>query len=531
MEITVIQNGKINKLDADGEQSLLSLLAGAGYFIDAPCSASGKCGKCKVIAKGALSPITSQEEKLLKPQEIENSVRLACITYPTGSATVELIQDNNVKGKDATQDRTYPLAPRVAPSVAGNSYGLAVDIGTTTVAGFFYDLKTGQRLYTASGLNTQRTFGADVISRISYCGDDTKLQTLTDTIVNQINGCITQFCEKFGASHDDIVDISICGNTTMLHLLAKLDPTPIGKAPFTPRSLFGNETYAKSHGISANPDAKVYLSRCISGYVGGDVTVGVLSCGLHESDKKSLLIDIGTNGEMMLGSKDGFICCATAAGPAFEGAHIKHGTGSIDGAINKVWVDDSGDLAFSTINDAKPVGICGSGLIDLIAVLIKLGVIDETGLLWEDGIDEKLAHRYCEDDDGNLQVLLDAESSIVLTEQDVREIQLAKSAIYSGILTLLHTAKLSFDDLDKLYLAGGFGSFIDPKSACEIGLLPSELLDKIEAVGNAAGAGAIQTLLDANSRVAVDHIAEQTEYIELSGNSFFSEQYIENMCF
>lgn len=312
-----------------------------------------------------------------------------------------------------------------------------------------------------------------------------------------------------GYDKERICDCVIAGNTTMLHLLTGLDPSGIAHAPFTPQSLFGTEYSAQQLGLCF--PASVYLTPCISAYVGGDITAGMAGCSLDECDSSILFADIGTNGEMALSVDGVMTCCSTAAGPAFEGAHITHGTGSIPGAIDRVWLDD-GKVCFSTIGGEAPSGICGSGLIDAVAVLLETEQLDETGFLEED-------------------FLLDSASGICITQSDIREIQLAKSAVAAGLQCLVSRAGLQMEKVGQLLVAGGFGTHLNPVSATAIGLLPKQLSGRITAVGNASGFGASAALLNTQMKDRLENIAKCCQYIELSGDEEFQNLFVENMMF
>lgn len=526
MNICVYNNDTTNKIITDGSKNILEILQENDIFIDAPCNGNGKCGKCKAIISGGINAITKLELDLLSKKDIDKGTRLACMCYPQGDCNVTLnTSDFGVKLDGTLAD--FVISPRA--KTTETSVGLAIDIGTTTLAFYFYDLTTGVKIYTTSALNPQRVFGADVISRINACIENTNgADLLQACIVNKINDSIDEFVAKTKRSNDDIVDLSIAGNTVMLHLLTHENAIGIATAPFVWSSLFGYDVDAKSLKINVNETAKIYLTDCVAGYVGGDITVGILATDTHKNEKPCIFIDIGTNGEMAIGDKDGFICCATAAGPAFEGAHIKCGVGGIDGAINSVTIVNN-DIELTTIGGKPAIGICGSGLISAVSALLKLNVIDETGRIDEDNIDEALMYRYFEDDEPCF--LLDTENNIMLTQKDIREVQLAKAAIAAGINTLINAKGLKFSDIDKVILAGGFGSYIDKTSACEIGLLPIELLEKIVVVGNAAGMGAVRLLLDKDGISTLNDITSHCKYYELSGDSFFQDEYVNQMCF
>ncbi|RPF47249.1 uncharacterized 2Fe-2S/4Fe-4S cluster protein (DUF4445 family) [Hydrogenoanaerobacterium saccharovorans] len=504
--------------------NLLSILLAAGAFIDAPCGGKGRCGKCRVTAQGALSALTKTEQKLLSPKEIAADVRLACETVLLGDAVVHTMsrEDFDVCAESS------PLGFAVTAEYdAQQNVGMAVDIGTTTVVAYFHDLATGRLLYTASGINGQRVHGADVISRIGACIENpTNLVALQKIIIAQLNRYIADFEQATKISCNAIGQAVIAANTTMQHLLCGLDPTGIASAPFTPKSLFGYEQAGAELGL--NIGGKVYHAPSISAYVGADITAGLLASSAVYSEKPVLFIDIGTNGEMALASKSELVCCSTAAGPAFEGAHIKYGVGGVAGAIEKV-VCKNNALHIETIGGLPPIGICGSGIIDAAAALLQAGGIDETGRIPDTDEAEGFIVHYINEDENS--IVLDKATGISLTQQDVREIQLAKAAIAAGINTLLHEKGLSFADIDKLYIAGGFGAHINKASACAIGLLPSALLDKIVFTGNAAGRGAQQALLTAEGKTHLREIAARAQYVELSGHAFFQESYIDEMMF
>lgn len=518
------ENGKKTELNTDGASSIRDILLSSGIFLDAPCSGNGTCGKCKVKAYGALSKHTDSELKLLSREELSSGVRLACDTYPIGDCSIEVaprsgytVQFSNVELRQlARKNRKFT-----------NGIGMAVDIGTTTVVSYYYALETGELLGLESGLNEQRQYGADVISRIEHCNEaESNISKMKAAIVNQLNEMINSFCNRIAVSPSEIRDIVVAGNTVMLHMLCGISASGIAVAPFIPASLFGNSIQAQTIGINAADDCEVYLADSVASYVGGDITAGLLAVNADLWEKPCLYLDIGTNGEMAIGDKNGFLCCATAAGPAFEGARIRHGVGGIAGAISGVTIASNGDLIIKTISDKPPVGICGSGLIDAVACMVKLNIVDETGRMDEDECPDEYIGRY---KDGVF--LLDAVSGIGLSQEDIREIQLAKSAIAAGIQTLLVKKGLSLSDIDKIVVAGGFGSYMSLESGCDIGLLPREKLSDTIAVGNAAGMGACLSVMDGTALERMKQIAGLCKYFELSGDPVFGDAYIDNMMF
>ncbi|WP_312643505.1 ASKHA domain-containing protein [Hydrogenoanaerobacterium sp.] len=514
--------------DKEYEQSaqgnLLSILLEAGAFVDAPCGGKGRCGKCRVIAAGALSPLTDAERKLLSPAELAANTRLACETVLLGDARVQIISHADI---DVCAQGDAVDFEVTAEFDAAQNVGMAVDIGTTTVVAYFHELATGRLLYTASGINGQRVYGADVISRIGACIENSEnLAAQQKIMVSQLNRYIADFERVTGASANRIGQAVIVANTTMQHLLCGLDPAGIASAPFTPKSLFGYEQNGAELGI--NISGTVYHAPSISAYVGADITAGLYASGAAYDDRPALFIDIGTNGEMALASKDRLVCCSTAAGPAFEGAHIKYGVGGVAGAIEKVTCQENA-LHIETIGGLPPIGICGSGIIDAAAAALQAGGMDDTGRILDTDEAEGFIVHYIDDDEG--EIVLDKASGISLTQQDVREIQLAKAAIAAGVNTLLHESGLTLKEIDKLYIAGGFGAHINKASACAIGLLPAALLDKIVFVGNAAGMGAQRALLTADGKARLRALADRAQYLELSGHAFFQDSYIEEMMF
>jgi uncharacterized 2Fe-2S/4Fe-4S cluster protein (DUF4445 family) len=403
-------------------------------------------------------------------------------------------------------------------------YGAAVDIGTTTVVAYLYDCGKAIQLGAASRINSQASLGVDVISRIKYCSDfENGLQTLNSAIISDINSLLEELAKSQGISADDVRHIVVTGNTTMLHLFAGISPVSMGVLPFKPESLFGAYYDSGKLGLFAK-HSKVYLMPCISAFVGGDITAAILASGLYKENELCALLDIGTNGEVALGSSDFLYVTSTAAGPAFEGAQISCGMAGVPGAINRVY-PYNGAIEVTTIGDKPAQGICGSGLLDAVALMVSSGLVDETGR-----IDESEAmSRYIVESDG--QPGIEIGPGIIITQKDIREIQTAKAAIAAGLEALLHHAGKTMEDISKIYLAGGFGNFMDPGSAIKVGLLPRQAVGSIRAIGNAAGTGAIMALLSDEYKQTCEEIAKTGRHVELGSNPVFFERYIENMYF
>ncbi|MBR2717483.1 MAG: DUF4445 domain-containing protein [Oscillospiraceae bacterium] len=494
-------------------RSLLAALQSAGIDrVPAPCGGKGRCRKCAVTVSGPVRSLETGETHLAEEETL-----LSCRYAPGGDCVVTL------SGESVLQ--VVQGGERIAPG--GEGLGLAVDIGTTTVAVRLYDLRSGEALASAGERNAQRSFGADVISRITACGEG-RLPDLRDRIREQITLLARELCRRAGRDPEEIRKVTIAGNTVMEHLFEGLDPTGIGVAPFTPESLFGDHRLAHEVLPELRRDADVYLCPCVSGYVGGDITAGLAATDGDRTEGLRLYVDIGTNGEMALGNGEGYLTCATAAGPAFEGAEIACGMDGAPGAIDRAWAED-GTLHVHVIGDGPARGLCGSGLIDVIAALLALGVIDETGrLAGREELPAALGERVFTLPDGHGAFLL--QDGVYLAARDVRQVQLAKAAIRAGAETLLARLDKTAADITELVIAGGFGSFMDKSSALAIGLLPSVDPDRIRHGGNAAAAGAAEALTAAGeARLAA--LTEKCAYLELSEARDFMDRYVECMMF
>jgi len=423
-----------------------------------------------------------------------------------------------------------------------SSYGIAFDVGTTTVAGYLVDLNSGEELSAVAKANPQIIYGDDVISRIGFAQKQKEnLEILQRKIVNILNEIIKENTQKAGVDTNNIHKISIAGNTCMHHLLLGLNPSNIAPSPYIPVIKESLSLKVKDiPGLSLSPTAHIYILPNISAFVGADIVAGILAICMWENEKISLFIDLGTNGEIVLGSKRKMWTCSTAAGPAFEGARISSGMRAAEGAIDKVKIDNE-SITYRVIKDSKVRGICGSGLIDLIAELIKLGLIDKSGkLIGREECDPKLnkeiRKRIINEQKGNKFLLVKGKEtengkSIYITQRDIREVQLAKAAIFAGIKILLKEVNILPKNIQKILLAGAFGNFIDKKSAIRIGLIPYLPLEKIESVGNAAGRGAEITLLSEKTREICKKISKDIKYIELSSRADFQEEFVEAMFF
>lgn len=493
---------------ASKDDTILDVLTRENISVPSYCGGNGSCGKCKVtvIERGMLMEKLACQTKALPGMQI-------MLYTNSGNKLSDVSSEENADEWDESKiDKDNPT--------------FAVDLGTTTVAVALCD-KDGNVFDVVSGMNILSPYGADVITRTSYIMEHTGgLELMQEKLKKQIRDYISMLCIKHGIEIDyGRMHILISGNTIMQHIYAGLSPEHITKAPFRPTTLFREK---ESHKEMYFLDDGEKMSPCVSGYVGGDIVAGLYfleSEGLLKED--TLFIDIGTNGEMGFFSNGRIICASTATGPAFEGGEISCGMPGLGGAIDKVWLKDS-EIMFHTIDDTEPVGICGSGIVDLCSILIKQGLVDETGRMREGIEDIKLS-------DG-----------VTFSQQDVRKVQLAKAAVAAGIKTLLWSAGKDISDVKALYIAGGFGVYMDKESAANIGLIPGKLLSVTETLGNTSLKGTalaqarvayLDTSCDTNENadsdktVTMEEIADMCDYIELSGNEVFNEFYIEDMYF
>lgn len=480
--------------------TLLSQLLAPDAQLETPCGGRGRCGKCRVIARGELSEPSEEEKRCLSEEELARGLRLACCTRALGDCEISTTAaaKAHVLADGDGLEPVHPLFSR---------YGAAVDIGTTTLAACLYGAD-GSLLARAGCMNPQAPWGADVISRISAALEG-QGPALAQSVRGGINGLLAEMAAQAGISVHQLDGLVITGNTAMLYLLTETDPECLSHAPFAATDLFGRRFAGRNLGLDC-PDATVYLPPCFAAFVGADTSTALLASGITRQPGIRLLADIGTNGEIALWDSGRLLCCSTAAGPAFEGAGLSMGMPGRDGAVDRVRLQN-GALQAHVLGDSEPVGICGSGVVDALACLLETGQLDETGLL-----------------DPAPAVICDPVS---LTQKDVRAIQLAKSAVAAGMETLVQTAHRSFEQLEELAVAGGFGSYLDVESAGRIGLLPAQLTDRVRVLGNAALRGAAMLLLDQSLAGLCEELTRQAEVVDLSCDPVFMQAYTDCMFF
>ena len=416
-------------------------------------------------------------------------------------------------------------------------FGLAFDIGTTTVVGMLIDLNSGAPVAVRSALNGQAVQGADVISRISYTMlHEDGLSELNGVILRTLNGLIAQLLDEGEVAPHEVYEVVTAGNATMQHLFLGVDPEPIGLEPFIPAVEDMVQSSAQEIGLDILPQAQVHCLPYLGAYVGADLVAGLLATGLAQNEGIRLLVDVGTNGEIILGSASRTVATAAPAGPAFEGAQIQDGMRASTGAIEAVTINPEG-IELQVIGDVPPIGLCGSGLLDAVAQLLLTGLMLPSGRFVKAEEAAKiaspeLARRIVADEEGRRSFVLawseesGSDKSIVLTQRDVRELQFAKGSIAGGIDVVMQELGVEADDLVEIFLAGSFGSYINPQSARIIGLVPPVPVERIKAVGNAAGEGAKIALLSFRERQVARSLPQIVEYHELSGRGDFNDSFL-----
>lgn len=543
-QIILCQENEI--LTCSKGENLYQVLASHG-FLDAPCGGVGCCGKCRVrIIGSALPAPQATETTFLTPAEQEAGWRLACLYAVTEDIIVELPQSQQVVEIISTgYCRPFTVQPEIQKRLDGegntvvwqnkeiiametgdhtrNYYGVAIDIGTTTVVASFIDFTTGQEMASLSCLNSQKAFGQDVISRIHYASSNgLGGAILQKTILQDIHFLLEDFLTERHLAPCDLVAITIAANTTMVHLLAGQPVASLGSFPYSPAFYGPWRVKGADWQLPVASYCPVYCLPAVAAFVGGDITAGILACGLQETAENILFLDIGTNGEMVLAKEGQLYACACAAGPALEGMNISCGMRAAQGAIEDVTILGE-EVAYTTIGGGMPSGLCGSGLLAVVAELRRADILQKSGRLRE--------HPLVETVGGKKRFVLDETYGIFLTQQDIRHVQLAKGAILAGIYALLAATGLALAQVDKVLVAGQFGAHLKANSLTGAGLLPSELGDRISYVGNTAKSGAVMCLLSAEQRSQVEDIAEKVNYLELSTLDGYNDLFVKCMEF
>jgi uncharacterized 2Fe-2S/4Fe-4S cluster protein (DUF4445 family) len=508
--------------------TLLEAAAQAGIVLTTPCGGMGICGKCTVI-------VDPPGQRVLSCQYRVRSDLV--VTVPVQSRYYECrILAEGLPGPDMVS----PDVVERYRSLSGNSgiYGIAVDVGTTTVVAKLVNMADGRCLATQASLNPQTAFGDDVISRIAYARSDVELDRLHDTIVACLNDLIVRLCRDAGIGGDRIFEACVVGNTTMNHLLLGLPVEQLGQAPYRAYSVEARDIAPMSLGLLMNPAGNVHTVENVAGFVGSDTTAVAVAVDIGSASNPTLAVDIGTNGELVLAAKGQLYAASCAAGPALEGARIRQGSRAVGGAIEAMVVNEQ-DIDVDVIGGGPARTICGSGLVDAVAVLLELGVVDASGRFCfrprqasDLDLPQPIASRLIQVDGQPAFCLAsDAQGrpAVVLTHKDDREFQLAKGAIRAGIVLLMDKVGLDAAHLDRILLAGAFGTYIRPQSAVRVGLLPDIPLERLQSVGNAAASGAQMILLSQEHRRKASAIARRIQYVEIANEPSFQEVFAEAM--
>lgn len=496
-------------------ETILEGLHREGVHFPVSCGGNGLCGKCKIGLLNGELEISKEDKILFTEKELEQGYRLSCKAIPLKDCRI-LIQ--NRQEKDFSVVSEYETKEEGIQLRNDSEYVMAIDIGTTTLAFQIIGKQSKKIINTYTSVNHQRNFGADVISRMK-ASNEGKREQLCNSIRSDLRKGIREVLKGNEWLKEMVRTIAIGANTTMGHLLMNYSCEGLGVYPFTPVNISTIRTDCKTLLGLEDVKADIILLPGISTYAGGDISSGLLTHNFSCNGKVCMLIDLGTNGEMAIGNKDKILCTSAAAGPAFEGGNISWGVGSIHGAICNVDLSKEG-INITTIGNKPPVGICGTGVVEMVSELIKMEFIDETGLFIEDYFEN--GYVLGTDLQGK---------SITFTQKDIREIQLAKAAVRAGIEVIIKRYGITYDEIDKVYLAGGFGYKMDVEKAISIGLFPKEFRGKIQAVGNSSLAGAVEYLLNENADEQIEKIIGKAEEINLSGDKNFNKYYMDYMMF
>ncbi len=479
------------------------------------------------IKKPDLKDLRAHTERIAETLR-EKGIKVNKFSYTVLLNLPEVVKNSNweitlaIKNEEVIALEAYDEADKL--------FGIAFDIGTTKIVGYLVNLKDGNNLASYSLINPQISKGGDVITRISYAmKDKDKLEEMHQLLISAINEIVGKLCKKARLKREDILDMVVVGNTAMHHFFFNISPIPVGLSPYT--AVVGREieVKAKDLRIEINPEAYIYSPPNVAGFVGADAIADILASEIYKKDELSLLVDIGTNVEIICGNKDGLQACSTPAGPALEGAEITFGMRAVRGAIERVWINpEDMSVKYKVIGNEKVKGICGSGIISAISEMLKVGLIDNTGKInYENNRIKKVNNEYA------LVIAYKDETSIgkdvLITQQDIRKIQLAKAAVYTGITLSLRHLGLNFSDIKSMYVAGSFGNYIDPLSAKIIGMYPDIPLQNIKLLGNAAGTGARLLLKSSELKKEVKEIIKKTKYFLLGHEESFQKEFIDSL--
>jgi uncharacterized 2Fe-2S/4Fe-4S cluster protein (DUF4445 family) len=508
------------KIEVHDAVTILDSARRLGLYLPSECGGSGTCGKCLVLVEPPPKP-TEVDCTHISQLDLENGIRLACQHRIQRDMHVAMKQ-TTIPAKILIDGALSTEKWNIDPGLESQK-GVAIDLGTTTIVAYLLDLETGIQIGHAACLNPQIMYGEDVMSRISYAViEDGGAEVLRNIVVHRIEELIVELTKSAHVSVQDLSRLTIVGNPAMHHLFLGLNTKPLGVAPYEPVIKNALNKSGEELGFTRIKKVESYLAPNIAGFVGGDTAAFILSERLDSTDRTVLGIDIGTNGEIVLSVKGELFCCSAAAGSAFEGATIRHGMRGQEGAIEYVSISDPNKAPeISVIGNSSPKGICGSGIVDIVSELKASGIIESSGRMLESkriiNLEGVKAYAIVMPGEGNSQ------QSIVFTQKDVRQVQLAKGASLAGASILMNSTGVDVADIDMLVLAGAFGNYINPMSALSIGLLPPVAIEKVIPVGNAAGEGAKRMLLSLQERALIERVVEHVNYIELAQYEDFAK--------
>ena len=538
------------------DETVMQVLRRGGYEIEGPCNGQGICGKCRIRVENPADVPQTPHRRISETEAREKGIRLACRLIPPGDITVHLPDDFSVDARILEGEHLDGIELKPAAVVVSrkdaywlqyagedsevilqkwgpqfSAKGLAIDIGTTTLVVTLFCLVTGKELSTASSINPQTKFGHDILSRIQKGSTAEGLAEVAGVVRKELNRLVQAACKKSNAVVDEILDVVIGGNTTMLTLVAAINPEPLGRLPFTVDIKAGVSYAAKDFGLDINPAGRVYVPPIVHAFIGSDITAGVLACGCLEKKKPSLFVDVGTNGEMGINNDGRFIVASTAAGPAFEGMGVSCGIRAVPGAVEAAYFDGE-TIDIKTIDTQPARGICGSGIIDIASSLLKAGIVDSSGRMktpeQKEGLQVPVAERLLLIED---QPVFNIADGVFFTQADIRQVQLAKGAIRTGIDMLMSEANLTAEDLEDITLAGAFGYHLRPDSLATIGLIPQKLSRKVRFAGNTSKTGCAMMLINAPLRGYLEKQVLGVEHLPLAEKISFQDLFIENLNF
>jgi uncharacterized 2Fe-2S/4Fe-4S cluster protein (DUF4445 family) len=477
--------------------------------------------------KPSLSDVRSDSLRLLDSIKDIYGLEIGGVDYQLSKRLPEILREADWKATVTVCNDSEIISVEPGDKT-DEAYGIAIDIGTSKILGYLSNLETGDLISIGSSENPQVIHGEDVVSRISFASEGKdSLEEMQKLAVQGVNSVIAQACKKSKCTPDHIYEIIVVGNTAMHHLFLGIQPKYLGTSPYVPVVSDSINVKARDLSVQVNPSANVHLLPLIAGFVGADAVADIIATEIYKSNRLSLVIDIGTNTEIILGDKHGMVACSCASGPAFEGAHTKCGMKAVTGAIERLRIRPREDckVGYETVGKAKPIGICGSGMIDGVANLLKAGLINESGIFAENSSTPRLRVRNGEKEFVLVFQKEGAARDLVITQRDIEQIQLAKAAVYAGCYILMKRRKVETEDIKNVFVAGAFGNYINPDNAKLIGMLPDVPTKNIRFVGNAAGAGARMALLSRKHRRIASSISKKIKYLELALDSDFQTEF------